>query len=374
MIKKICVLPNDSLRAYVEKGEIKHGYFNPCNFFDEVHVISLFNNEVGSEEVARLAGSKRLLVHHLGRANLSNYRFYEKSVTDLIARIDPLVIRAFNPHIQGWLGTKSARTLGKPIVISLHTNYDQQRSQSWRTGKYLQFLKRLFFSRVIEPYCLRNADAIICVYRFIVPYAERMGAHNPKVIYNRVHLDRFSPKAVPALEGDMPLILSVGGLIDQRNHTYILEAVRDMNVRLLIIGDGPNRPKLDEYIERENLKERVRIIRSVPNDRLAGYYTSADIFALPLVNLGGVSITVLEAMACGLPVVMSRRTEGTSEVVDDAIYFVDNESGGFKAAFERILADKNLKKELKNKSIGAIREIEGSKMEERELAVYKGLF
>ena len=374
MIKKICVLPNDSLKAYLEKGEIKRGYFNPCDFFDEVHVVSLFNNEVGSDEVSELAGSKRLLIHQLGKANLSNYHSYEKKVTELISRIDPLVIRAFNPHVQGWLGTKSAKTLGKPIVISLHTNYDQQRNQAWRTGKYPQFLKRLFSSKVMEPYCLRNADAVICVYHFIAPYAERMGCRNPKVIYNKVHLDRFFPEAVPALEGDLPLIFSVGGLIDQRDYTYLLEAVRDMDVRLLIIGDGPNRPKLDEYIERENLKDRVKIMRSVPNDQLAGYYTSADIFALPLVNLGGVSMTVLEAMACGLPVVMSKREGGPPEAVDDAIYFVDNEPGDFKAAFERILADENLKSELKSKSIGAIKKIEGSKMEKKELAVYKSLF
>ena len=55
-MKKICVFPNDALKDYFDKGEIKHGYFNPQNFFDEVHVISLFENEIKSEKVAELAG------------------------------------------------------------------------------------------------------------------------------------------------------------------------------------------------------------------------------------------------------------------------------------------------------------------------------
>ena len=43
---KLCVFPNDALKDYFKKGEIKYGYFNPCDFFDEVHVISLFDNEI----------------------------------------------------------------------------------------------------------------------------------------------------------------------------------------------------------------------------------------------------------------------------------------------------------------------------------------
>ena len=80
MKKNICVLPNDSLYDYFKKGEIKYGYFNPCNFFDEVHVISLFDNEIQEEKVANLAGEGKLIIHALGKANLSNYHTFEKKI------------------------------------------------------------------------------------------------------------------------------------------------------------------------------------------------------------------------------------------------------------------------------------------------------
>ena len=48
-MKKLCVFPNDPLKSYFKKGEIKPRYFNPKNIFDEVHVISLFDDDIESE-------------------------------------------------------------------------------------------------------------------------------------------------------------------------------------------------------------------------------------------------------------------------------------------------------------------------------------
>ena len=47
---KLCVFPNDPLKSYLEKGEIKERYFNPNNLFDEVHVISPIEKDVNEEQ------------------------------------------------------------------------------------------------------------------------------------------------------------------------------------------------------------------------------------------------------------------------------------------------------------------------------------
>ena len=126
MDKKLCVFPNDSLLSYYNKGEIKYGYFNPKNFFDEIHVISLFEKEISENKVVDLAGEAKLKIHHLGRVNLSNYKSFFKIVNDKAKEIQPNIIRGFNPLVQGWLATNAAKSLKIPIVISLHTNYEQQ--------------------------------------------------------------------------------------------------------------------------------------------------------------------------------------------------------------------------------------------------------
>ena len=90
---KICVFPNDPLKAYYEKGEIKDRYFNPKNIFDEVHVISLFDDEVEEEKVKIVSGSADFKIHKMGKVTLINKNRKKKKIIELIKSINPDVIR-----------------------------------------------------------------------------------------------------------------------------------------------------------------------------------------------------------------------------------------------------------------------------------------
>ncbi|MGI0077224.1 MAG: glycosyltransferase, partial [Nitrosopumilaceae archaeon] len=304
--KKICVFPNDSLKSYFVKGEIKERYFNPENYFDEIHVISLFDDEINEENVKELAGNAVLKIHKIGKVNLSNYKKFENKILQVVNNINPSLIRAYNPLVQGWLATKIAKKLKIPVIVSVHTNYDEQRNLLNKKKRLLAFFKLQYTAKRIERYVLREADAIICVYQHIVPYVQKMYAKNIHVIYNRVNLEHFSPVIEKKIKGDKPMIISVGRLIDQKNQLYLLEAIKNMDVKLLLIGDGPNFDILNEFIQKNHIANKVEIIKSVPNNELGRYYTSCEIYAQVLENLEGIPIPVLEAMACGLPVVMSK--------------------------------------------------------------------
>ena len=185
MKRKICVFANDSLNDYYKKGEIKYGYFNPFDYFDEIHVLSLFDDKIEEEKISKLAGKGKLFVHNLGKVNLANYHSFEKKIESILSEINPLIIRAFNPLVQGWLATKIGKKLNIPVVVSVHTNYNQQRELLKKEKKYFKFLKFSYSSKKIENYCLNNADVIICAYEFIVPYVKKMGAKNIQVMYNK---------------------------------------------------------------------------------------------------------------------------------------------------------------------------------------------
>lgn len=210
---KLCVFPNDPLNAYYEKGEIKERYFNPQNWFEEIHVISLFDNEVESEKIQKLAGNAILKIHNFGKVNLSNYKSYEKKIIEKISEINPQIIRAFNPRVQGWLATKASQKLDIPVVISLHTNYDQQTQVAKKQGSYFQFLKYKYASNQLEKFSLQNSDAIICVYEFIAQYAKKMGGSNIQVIYNKIDPEKFSTSIEKKIVFNKPTIISVGRLI-----------------------------------------------------------------------------------------------------------------------------------------------------------------
>lgn len=371
VLRKLCVFPNDSLLSYFQKGEIKNGYFNPGNFFDEIHVISLFDDEVEENDVKQVAGNALLKIHRLGKANLKNYKKFESKVLKLISEINPVVIRAYNPLVQGWLALKIRKKLNIPLVISLHTNYEQQRKNVKNSRKYFKYFKLIYAAKKWEKKVLKSADAVICVYDFIVPYAKKMGARNISVIYNKVDLEKFSPQCTKKFELSKPMILSVGRLIDQKDHSIIIKSVIDLNVELLIVGDGPNYLKLINLIKKLKIQDRVKIIKKIPHEDLNRYYVSCSIYAQPMINLGGIPIPVLEAMASGLPIVMSKK-EG-NEIIDDAVLFVENEPNKFKNAFKEILANNELKNSLIEKGLNIINEIHSGKMENQEIELYKKL-
>ena len=364
------MLPNDALLSYFNKGEIKTGYFNPNNMFNEIHIISLFDEEIEEDKVKNLAGSALFRIHKLEKANLSNYRSFEEKITELIKSIKPSVIRSYNPLVQGWLAIRAGKRLKIPVIVSLHTNYEQQRNFLKKEHKYFQFLKMTYTSQRIEKFAIENADAVICVYEFIVPYAMKMGARNIHVIYNRVDLRQFSPDSEKAFDSTKPTILSVGRLIEQKDHRYLIESIKDLDANLLLIGDGPNYEPLIELAKSMGVSERVQIIKRVPHEKLNRYYAASDIYSQPMKFLGGIPMPVLEAMACGKPVVMSKHDPGYSESIDDAIVFVENDSAKFREAFRRILSDNIYRKELQRKSLDTIKKINGGLMEEKERELY----
>ena len=73
---KLCVFPNDPIKAYYEKGEIKTRYFNPDNFFDEIHIISLTKNDIDESKVNTIAGKASLKIHSVGKINIKNRKKY----------------------------------------------------------------------------------------------------------------------------------------------------------------------------------------------------------------------------------------------------------------------------------------------------------
>ncbi len=369
---KLCIFPNDSILSYYKKGEIKERYFNPLNFFDEIHVISLFDEEIKEDKVKAIAGNANLKIHQLGKCNLKNYKKFEPRVTELINKIKPSLIRSYNPLIQGWLAANVSEKLKIPLVISLHTNYDEQREFVKRKN-YFRYLKLLYTYKKLEKFSLQRADAVICVYESIVPYVKKIGIKKHHVVYNKVDLRQFSESHEKKLILDNPIIISVGQLIEHKPRQNLIKAIKDLDVTLVIIGDGPDFNLLDKLTKSLKIQSKVKFIRNVPNKDLPGYYSSCDIFALPLEISYGIPIPVLEAMACGLPIVISKHSDNYSEIIDDSVYFVDNDASSFRIAFEKILTNNKLKSKLSKKSLETIKKISGDKMENAELQIYKKL-
>jgi glycosyltransferase involved in cell wall biosynthesis len=361
-LKKLVVLPNDPIYKYYEKGEIKPRYFNPGNYFDEVHLLSLCDQDIAPERVQTLAGNAKLCIHPIGRPTPATFPFFFPRVKQLVRQLAPDVIRAYNPRQCGSLAAYAGKRLQIPSVLSIHLEYDDQRRYDHR------LLLRLM--KPLERYALCTIDAVICVTDYLQRYARKYGAKRCVTIYNRVYTDQFCPSPEPRPH-ETCTILSVGRLDRQKYQECLIRAVRNLDVRLVLIGQGELEVELKKLTKELDINQRVTFISSVPNTEIQTYYWRADVFALAT-HYEGFCIPVLEAMAAGLPVVASN-TPPIPEILGRAGRIVENTPQAFEAAFRQLIKDRDLRRQVGQRARERAETLDGTIMEQREKALYESL-
>ena len=370
-MKKLCVFPNDPLGVYYQKGEIKPRYFNPKNIFDEIHVISLFDSDIEEEKVKMVAGDAIFKIHVVGKVNLLNKNLKKNQIIKLIRQIQPDILRSYNPLLQGWLAAQIKKELGIPLVISLHGDYDRDRRYYARKNKdYKTYLKLLYSRRTLEPNSLKNADEVIIIYNFIRNYAKKMGAKSINLIYNRINLSQFSPEVKPAFKAEKPVVICVGRLIKEKNQACIIKAVKDLDVTLLIIGNGVEYENLVKLTTELGIKDKVRFETSIPHEKIQEYYAASTLFALPI-KYGGFAIPALEAAASGVPVILPKQEfDPDPDIIKDFALLVDNNPESFREAILKVISDENLRKKMINDGLVITKKISSEIMEEKEKELY----
>lgn len=149
-----------------------------------------------------------------------------------------------------------------------------------------------------------------------------------KVALVRACVDPAAFAAVERLPHDVPTILAVGRLIEKKGLRDLVEALailqrRGLAFQAVLVGDGPERPVLAAAIARHGLGEQVTLHGSVTQTELRELYARSDLVALPSVvaadgDRDGIPVTLIEALAMGLPVV-STTVSGIPELITDEV-------------------------------------------------------
>lgn len=218
-------------------------------------------------------------------------------------------------------------------------------------GTDLNLIPQYTLPRRMIEWAARRADASIGVCAALMDVLRSWG-HDParlNVLRNGVDLQRFRPlpqaemRAELGVTGD-PLLLSVGHLVERKGHHVALEALAHLlpqrpGARLVVIGDGEERSALVALAERLGVTSQVRFTGALPNTDLLKWYSAADALLLCSSREGWANV-LLEAMACGTPVVATD-IWGTPEVVAtaEAGQLVAERSGAaFAAGIQALLA------------------------------------
>ena len=375
MKRRLVAFPNDPIRAYYEKGEIKPRYYNPCNLFNEVHLITPADRDVQPGDVQALAGEARLFIHPLGRPDPIRLPCLLSRASQLVSELEPAVIRGHGVLLGGLQAVSSGRRNGIPVVISVHSNPDEDFAVWLKQGRIplrLSSIRQYLWYRLFQGHILHSADRVVCAYRFAERYARRHGARDTVVIYNRVDTDRFVPVETRQRR-KRPLVLNVNQQIEVKNPEPLLRAVADLPVDLLLIGDGVLHERLRRVARSLGLDERVTFIKAIPHAEIHWHYQHADIFANPM-QCGGVAIGTIEAMACGLPVVHARPLwEEEPEVLGDLGIVVEPTPEGFRSGIQYLLDNPAVGRELGRRGRERIEGMNGQLMEQRERELYQDL-
>jgi glycosyltransferase involved in cell wall biosynthesis len=180
------------------------------------------------------------------------------------------------------------------------------------------------YQGVFVPPTLRAVDRIIVHTRSYGVTSAVLRGRPLEVIPSVVDLDWFRPGIdASALRGDLRLegkrvIAFTGRLVPHKGVDVILEALTLLpaDVVLLVIGTGPRLAGLVGEARRRGVSDRVRFCAAVTDDDLPRYLSLADVFVFPSQNrLEGFGLAVAEAMAAGLPVVITDMP-GVREVIE----------------------------------------------------------
>ncbi len=190
-------------------------------------------------------------------------------------------------------------------------------------GTDITLIPKHVVPRRLITWAAQRASFVVTVSSALQSSLERLGVDPGKisVLRNGVDLDTFRPldREVERMRLGVNgrLLVSVGHLVERKGHDLIIRSLKWLgDCTLLIIGDGPERNRLEVLARATGVAQRVRFIEAVAQAELPRYYSAADALVLASSREGWANV-LLEAMACGTPVIASR-IDGSTEVVTSA--------------------------------------------------------
>jgi glycosyltransferase involved in cell wall biosynthesis len=268
---------------------------------------------------------------------------------------------------------------GKPVVCGEQlaapvSTVQVPRSVAWALPALFRWSRR----RAARVVAVSRDNERVLVETFGLP------AGLIEVVYNGVDLAPFSEQALAhptlkeelGLDASRPLILVLARLVANKGHAYLLEAAPAILARFpgayfAFAGSPDGRAEIEQQIEALGLRERVSIL-GFREDTVA-LLRGSDVFVLPSLA-EGFSLSIIEALAAGLPVVATR-VGGAAEAITDGVngYLVPPaDPGALAIAVNRVLElDPLARERLRQAAIGTARRFSSQVMAENMLSLYR---
>lgn len=218
------------------------------------------------------------------------------------------------PPVTCYHAARGADAADVPLVLTYHADLEIP----YPGGEAIVWLYRKLMGRV----AVDVADRLIATTETYRATSEALWDREVDVVPNPIEVDRFHPDGPETpwrdrldIPADAPIALYVGRLVHHKGVEQFIEAATHLDdVHLLVAGDGPLADRLQAKARRTS--DRVHMLGRVSDEELPGTYRAADMLCLPSISrLEAFGIVALEAMASGVPVVVSD-IPGVREVIE----------------------------------------------------------
>jgi len=259
----------------------------------------------------------------------------------------------------------------KKVVVTYHSDIVRQK---WLMKFYRAFLYRF----------LRRADKILVTSPNLLESSEHLGSYKDKciVVPSSIDLNEFGHPMEKKFDVGVPpserTVLFVGRLSYYKGLEYLIEAMREVEAKLLIAGDGELREELEKKTNFLGLNRKVIFLGSISDEKLRYLYQICDVFVLPSIEKSeAFGLVQLEAMAYGKPVINTHLPTGVPFVSIDGetgITVKPKNSKALAHAINELLSNKELRKKFGEQARKRVEEnFTVQKMNERILEVYREL-
>ncbi|NKB58171.1 MAG: glycosyltransferase [Alphaproteobacteria bacterium] len=310
------VFVENRLRHLLADGGVQAHVVAPVPWFPLRSPI--FGHYADFAKVPKIEHRHGLTIHHprfplipkigTNLAPLCIYAFVKPFIAGLIR--DGLEFDLIDSHYfypDGVAAAMLGRAFGKPVTITAR-------------GTDLNLLPEYPIPRRQIKWAADKAQGLITVCQALKDELVDLEVPPDKVrvLRNGVDLEMFKPVERAPARDRLGLtgrtLLSVGLLIERKGHNLIIEALPKLpDTTLLIAGDGPERAALERLARDRGVADRVRFLGRVGHNDLGQIYGAVDALVLASSREGWANV-LLEAMACGTPVVASN-VWGTPEIV-----------------------------------------------------------
>jgi len=267
------------------------------------HEVLLIAPDPGKEQ--RMDG-----VHYIPSKKFKNFDYYLPVIpSDSIFELKEFNADVINVHGFAFMavrGVASAKLLGKPAVVTFHTPvWNMLRDYSPIDPELVENVGWTYFRNVFK-----RADVTVAQTRSIANELTENGVKaNIRVIPTGVDTEAFRPgldgSAIRSRYGmeEKKVVIHVGRLSPEKSIDILIEAFAELdeNTVLLVVGKGALEDTLKEMTEKKGLSERVIFTGFVSDAELPQHYAAADAAASSSVYEAQ-CLTILNAMACGLPI------------------------------------------------------------------------